>query len=711
MIDVRRVLPGSPFPLGASWDGSGTNFAIYSEHATRVELCLFDPNDHTVERLRLRLPATTGPVWHGYVSGVGPGSIYGFRVDGPYRTDDGHRFNPAKLLLDPYARAITGGIEWNTPVYGYRRGHEGGDVKPDGRDDAAGVPKSLVIDPAFDWADDRRPLTPWNQTIIYETHVKGLTKLHPDVPEPLRGTYAGFAHPAVLDHLTRLGVTAVELLPVQAFIDDDFLVRMGLRQYWGYNTVGYFAPEGRYSASGDRGGQVTEFKSMVKALHAAGIEVLLDVVYNHTGEAGRLGPTIGFRGIDNRVYYRLLQRDPAIYEDVTGTGNTVNLAHPQVLKLVMDSLRYWVEEMHVDGFRFDLAPALAREETGFNHAAAFFGAVHQDPVLSTVKLIAEPWDLGEGGYRLGGFPGNWREWNDRFRDTVRRFWKGDRAMLGDLGFRLTGSADILHASRRGPHHSVNFVTAHDGYTLRDLVSYERKHNFDNGELNRDGSDYNHSANYGVEGKTDDPTIRTTRLRQIKNLLATVLLSHGVPMIVAGDELGRTQTGNNNAYCQDNELSWINWDFGCEGRELLAFAARAIAFRGSSVALAQDAYFGGARVPRTRLRDIVWFRPDGNQMTLDDWADPERRVIAYRLVAPSPAERAALEQLFIALNASRERVRFTTPRGGTGPGQRWILELTSAEDLVCAQMRAGGKVELPERSFAVFRLGSRAETEP
>jgi isoamylase len=703
MIESSHISAGCPHPQGATWDGEGTTFALFSEHATAVELCVFDPDDPMRERDRVPMWRSVGSIWHCYVRGVGPGSPYGFRVDGPFRPEDGHRFNPAKLLLDPYAKAISGSVDWSAPVYGQRIVRRAGEAKPDRRDSGGGMPKSIVVDPYFDWKGDALLRTPWNRTIIYEAHVKGLTKQFPGVFASLQGTYAGLVHPCVLDHLTRLGITAVELLPVHAFMDDDFLVRRGLTQYWGYNTLGFFAPEGRYSATGDGGQQVSEFKTMVRSLHVAGIEVILDVVYNHTGEGGRFGPTLCFRGIDNRTYYRLIAGDLSHYEDLTGTGNTLNVFHPQVLKLVMDSLRYWVEEMHVDGFRFDLAPALGRAPDSFEQMSPFLQAIHQDPVLSTVKLIAEPWDLGESGYQLGHFPSEWREWNDRFRDAVRRFWRADRGMVGEVGFRVTGSADVYQASRRGPLAGVNFVAAHDGFTLRDLVSYERKHNLANRELNQDGADYNHSWNNGVEGASADDRIVAARKTQIKSLIGTLLIAQGVPMLCAGDEFGRTQKGNNNPYCQDNPTSWIDWTLDEVGRDILAFTTEAIRLRKSSEALTSSAFPRGKRTATNRLPDIAWFRPDGKLMTGADWANADRRAISYRLVvdAESADERPA--PLFVALNGEVGSVAFKAPGMGSRIRGGWKLALASGEPAPPTTVAPGRSVELPDRSLAVYRF--------
>ncbi|HEY6084242.1 MAG TPA: glycogen debranching protein GlgX, partial [Nitrospira sp.] len=571
-----RIWTGRTYPLGATWDGEGVNFALFSENATRVELCLFDGHDSAHESHRIPMEERTDQVWHMYLPEVRPGQHYGYRVHGPYAPEAGHRFNPAKLLIDPYAKAISGTIEWSDAMFGYRIGDEAADLSRDDRDNAGNVPKCVVIDQAFTWGGDQLLRTAWDQTVIYEVHVKGFTARHPDVPESQRGTYAGLTSPAVLDYLKSLGVTAVELLPVHHFVRDKHLFDRGLTNYWGYNSIGFFSPDIRYATFPKRGEHVKEFKTMVKTLHSEGLEVILDVVYNHTGEGNHLGPTISFRGIDNAAYYRLVPDSKRYYMDYTGTGNTLNVTHPRTLQLIMDSLRYWVQEMHVDGFRFDLASTLARELHDVDRLSAFFDIIHQDPVLSQAKLIAEPWDLGEGGYQVGNFPVGWAEWNGRYRDSIRRYWKGDNDQVGELAYRLTGSSDLYETSGRRPHASINFVTAHDGFTLNDLVSYNDKHNEANGEDNRDGTNDNSSWNCGVEGPTDHPEVNALRERQKRNFLATLLLSQGVPMICGGDEIGRTQHGNNNAYCQDNELSWYDWKLDRSTRDLFSFVQQLIA---------------------------------------------------------------------------------------------------------------------------------------
>ena len=620
-----RVWPGEPYPLGATWDGEGVNFALFSENATGVDLCLFDGGDGTTETHRLALRERTDQVWHGYLPDVRPGQLYAYRVHGPYDPAAGHRFNPAKVLIDPYAKAISGTVAWNDTLFGYRIGDPDHDLTPDERDSAPFVPKCVVVDPAFTWGDDRPPRIPWNRTVIYECHVKGMTIRHPEVPELRRGTYLGMASDAILDHFVKLGITAVELMPVHHFAVERHLAEKGLTNYWGYNSIGFLAPDVRY-ATGGRGQQVYEFKSMVKALHRAGIEVILDVVYNHTAEGNHLGPTLSLRGIDNAAYYRLVPDNPRYYMDFTGCGNSLNMLHPRTIQLIMDSLRYWVLEMHVDGFRFDLAPALARELFDVNRLGTFFDIIHQDPVLSQVKLIAEPWDVGPGGYQVGNFPIKWAEWNGKYRDTVRRFWKEDEGQVAELASRLSGSSDLYQPSGRNPYASVNFVTCHDGYTLHDLVSYEQKHNEANGEENRDGSDTNWSRNWGAEGPTDSVAILDLRERLKRNFLATLAFSQGVPMISHGDEIGRTQKGNNNAYCQDNELAWIDWNLTPTQRDLLDFTGRLFAIRAANPVLRRRQFFGGKTLGQSGAKDLAWLRPDGKEMTEADWRNAHCRVL-------------------------------------------------------------------------------------
>src|SRR5437667_2230365 len=620
MISVKAYL-GYPYPLGATWMGNGVNFALFSETATSVELCLFDNVDATEENIRIPVTEHTDQVWHVFLPDVRPGQLYGFRVSGPYDPERGLRFNISKLLLDPYAKAIAGEVTWADEMFGYVVGGKDEDVTQDFRDDAWGVPKSVVIDNAFDWQGDRKPGTPLHSSVIYEVHVKGFSNLWPEIPEELRGTYAGVGSAAAIDYLTKLGVTAVELLPVHAHIDDKGLIDRGLKNYWGYNTIGFFAPHAQYSSSGQMGQQVSEFKAMVRSLHAAGIEVILDVVYNHTGEGNHLGPTLCFRGIDNPAYYCLQPENPRFYLDFTGTGNTLNLLHPRVLQLVIDSLRYWVVEMHVDGFRFDLATALVRDREGVNMLHPFLQVIQQDPILSKVKLIAEPWDVGDGGYQVGNFPAPWSEWNGKYRDAVRSFWKGDEGRIGEMGYRLTGSPDLyLHNGRR-PYSSINFVTAHDGFTLNDLVSYNDKHNEANGEDNKDGNADNRSWNCGAEGPTEDAEVNTLRRRQMRNFLATLLLSQGTPMLLAGDEWGRSQNGNNNAYCQDNEISWFNWTRDEKQNKFLEFTRKLIRFRNAHPVFRRPKFLQGRRIRGSEIRDVVWFNPGGNEMSDDEWTSP------------------------------------------------------------------------------------------
>jgi isoamylase len=656
------VRPGHHYPLGATLDESGANFAIFSEHATAVDLCLFD--DAGNER-RVRLPQRTLHVFHGHVAGIRAGQRYGFRVHGPYEPRAGHRFNPHKLLVDPYARQIDGKADFSGPVFGYCERDHVADV----RDDARFVPKSVVFGEPFDWEGDDHPGVDWHDVVLYEMHVKGFTKLHPDVPEAHRGTFLGLAAPAAIEHLRALGVTTVELLPVHECMDEMSVAGRGMTNYWGYQTLSYFAPDQRFASR--RGHEVREFKQMVKALHRAGIEVVLDVVYNHTCEGDHIGHTVSLKGIDNRVYYQLAKDDPAKYLDFTGCGNSLNVAHPQTLKLIMDSLRYWVTEMHVDGFRFDLASTLAREGHGVDKLSAFFDIIHQDPILSRVKLIAEPWDLGEGGYQVGNFPLLWTEWNGRFRDTVRRFWTGHRGVVGDLGYRLTGSSDLFADDGRHPHASINFITAHDGFTLHDLVRYEKKHNEANGESNRDGSDDNAAWNCGVEGDSDDREIEALRARQVRNLFATLVLSQGMPMISMGDEMGRTQRGNNNAYVQDNEISWVDWDLSIGDRQqLLEFARRLLSLRRQHAAFRRRRFFTGDG-------DIAWLRRDGTPMTVDDWQRPASAFIAFMIDGKDtgvldPSGRPAKDATFyVAMNGSREPVAVALPPGA------WELVLTTS----------------------------------
>ncbi len=667
--------PGRPYPQGATWDGEGVNFALFSENATGVELCLFDHKDHEKESHRIWMEERTDQVWHLYLPEVRPGQVYGYRVHGPYEPEAGHRFNPSKLLIDPYAKALTGIIKWSDAMFGYRVGDPAEDLSYDERNNAGNIPKCVVIDQAFTWGGDTLLETPWDKTVIYEVHVKGLTMRHPDVPKELRGTYAGLASPPIIEYLQRLGVTAVELLPIHHFVTDKHLYDRGVTNYWGYNSIGFLAPDIRYSAFPDRGRKVYEFKTMVKTLHSAGIEIILDVVYNHTGEGNQMGPTLSFRGIDNATYYRLMPDNPRYYKDYTGCGNTLNVRHPRTLQLIMDSLRYWVLEMHVDGFRFDLASTLARELHDVDKLSAFFDIIHQDPVLSQVKLIAEPWDLGEGGYQVGNFPPGWAEWNGKYRDAIRRYWKGDGGLLGEMAYRLSGSSDLYEASGRRPFASINFVTAHDGFTLRDLVSYDQKHNEANGENNRDGTDDNLSWNCGVEGPTDNPAILELRERQKRNFLATLLLSQGVPMICGGDEVGRTQHGNNNAYCQDSEISWFDWNLDRSSQQLLAFTRQVIQLQQEHPVFQRRRFFQGRRIRGSEVKDISWLRPDGKEMDDEEW-NKGFQALALRLAGDAIEEadsrgRPIKDDTFLLLlNAYQDPVSFTLPAHKRGI--RWEL---------------------------------------
>ncbi|MBI3091024.1 MAG: glycogen debranching protein GlgX [Candidatus Tectomicrobia bacterium] len=709
-----RILPGTPYPLGATWDGMGVNFALFSENATKVELCLFDHPEATQENHRLGLPEYTDQVWHGYFPGIRPGQLYGYRVHGPYEPERGHRFNPAKVLFDPYAKAIGRRTRWHESLYGYRLGAPAEDLSKDERDSAPYAPLAAVVDPSFTWGDDCPPRTPWPKTIIYEAHVKGMTALHPEVPERLRGTYAALASDPLIRHLQELGITAVELMPIHHRLDERRLVDMGLSNYWGYNTLSYFAADNRYTACPDELAADREFKMMVRALHAAGIEVILDVVYNHTAEGNRLGPTLSFRGIDNAAYYRLVPRDLRSYMDFTGCGNTLNMMHPRVLQLIMDSLRYWVLEMHVDGFRFDLASALARELHEVDRLGAFFDIIHQDPVISQVKLIAEPWDLGEGGYQVGNFPVLWTEWNNKFRDTVRRFWSGDSGQISDLATRLSGSSDLYSSGGRRPQASINFVTVHDGFTLKDLVSYNNKHNEVNGEGNRDGHDDNLSWNCGVEGPSEDPRVEGLRLVQRRNILATLLLSVGVPMISGGDELGRTQGGNNNAYCQDNETSWYRWDLSPTDREFLRLARQLVQLRKKEPILQRRRFFTGRSVNESGKKDIMWLAPDGHEMGDQEWRNPEARALAVRMDASAIDEvdvhgnKVAGDTLLILFNAHPRGLSFRLP--SEAPRALWqvILDTNPYARLERRRLwKPASTYQLRGRTIGVFRLLHRS----
>jgi isoamylase len=703
---VVRVWPGEPFPLGATWDGEGTNFSLFSEGAEHVELCLCDEDDVETS---VTLVERTAFNWHCYLPEVGPGQRYAYRVHGPWAPERGHRFNPSKLLLDPYARAIEGGVDWKAAsTLPYVPGGEDADLELDDEDDAPAVPKCIVIDPGFDWEGDDHLRTPWQDTVIYEVHVKGFTVRKPGVDGDLQGTYAGLASEGAIEHLQTLGVTAVELLPVHHIVDEHHLVQKGLPNYWGYSSIGYFAPHVHYAATGTRGEQVREFKGMVKALHRAGIEVILDVVYNHTAEGNHLGPMLSFKGVDNASYYRLMPDDPRYYLDFTGTGNSLNTVHPSVLRLIMDSLRYWVTDCHVDGFRFDLAPALARGLYEVDRLSAFFDVVHQDPVLSRVKLIAEPWDVGPGGYQIGNFPILWTEWNGLYRDCVRDFWRG-RSGLSELARRFTGSSDLYQSDGRRPLASINFVTAHDGFTLADLVSYNEKHNEANLEENRDGSDDNRSWNHGVEGPTDDREIRSLRDRQARNFLTTLFLSQGVPMLLGGDELGRTQRGNNNAYCQDNELSWFSWELDERQHRLLDFTRRLIHFRAVHPVFRRPQFLTGSGPQGSGLPDSWWFRPDGRKMTRRDWCDAERRAVGLflngdEIPARTPAGDQVRDETFVVLFNGHDRpVTFVLPPRRFG--QRWKLELSTAEpDTHARYWTARGEIEVESRSIVLLRRG-------
>ncbi len=704
-----KVWPGQPFPLGATWDGEGTNFAIYSENATEVELCLFDSPEAAEPRHCCRLRERNAHVWHGYLPGVGPGQLYGYRINGPYEPGRGLRFNPFKLMIDPYARAIAGRIDYAHHPFAYPFDQPGEDWVLDDGNDAAGVPKAVVIDPTFDWQGDAPPAIPWHRTVIYEAHVKGLTMLHPDVPEELRGTYAAVTHPSVIRHLKSLGVTALELLPVHEIVDDIFLVEKGLKNYWGYNNIGYFAPAGRYAMAREYHEQVREFKEMVRKLHDADIEVILDVVYNHTAEGNHLGPTLSFKGIDNPTYYRLVPDDPRFYMDFTGTGNSLNMVHPQTLKLVMDSLRYWVQEMHVDGFRFDLAATLARELHEVDRLSAFFDIIHQDPVLSQVKLIAEPWDVGPGGYQVGNFPVLWAEWNGRYRDTVRAFWRGDPGTIAELGYRLTGSSDLYESDGRRPHASINFVIAHDGYTLNDLVSYEKKHNEANGEGNRDGENHNLSFNFGVEGPTDDEEINAHRQRQRRNFMVTLLLSQGVPMICGGDEMGRTQHGNNNAYAQDNEISWIGWELAEADQRLLDFTRRVAKLRTDHPVFRRRHFFQGRRIRGSQLEDITWLRPDGKEMTEGEWNSGFTACFGMRLGGDAMlewddhGERVLDDTFLILFNGAPSDQPFTLPTATTPVSWEFVLDtVDDAKGEASESWPAGETLSLMARSVTVLK---------
>ncbi|HEX2220226.1 MAG TPA: glycogen debranching protein GlgX [Gemmatimonadales bacterium] len=699
-----RVWPGSPTPLGATWDGEGTNFALFSEHADAVDLCLFGRPEDSDEVSRIRLRERTDQIWHAYLPDVRPGQLYGYRVHGPYAPAKGHRFNPAKLLLDPYAKAISGTIRWSDALSGYSMEPpiETRDLVPDAANSAGGLPKCVVVESAFSWGDDKHPRTPWNRTVIYEAHVKGMTMLHPDVPEEIRGTYLGLATDPIIDHLVSLGATAIELLPVHHFVTERRLADMGLVNYWGYATIGFFAPDVRY-ATGALGQQVAEFKSMVKRFHRAGIEVILDVVYNHTAEGNHLGPTLSFRGIDNSAYYRL-EEERRFYTDWTGTGNTIDIRHSRTMQMVMDSLRYWVADMHVDGFRFDLAPVLARGDVDVSPFAEFFDVVRQDPIVSKVKLIAEPWDLGPGGYQVGRFPIGWGEWNGKYRDTSRKYWRGDPGQVGDFASRLAGSSDLFEHSQRSPQASINFVTCHDGYTLHDLVSYEEKHNEANGEGNRDGSDDNMSRNWGAEGPTEAVHVVRMRERIKRNFIATLAFSQGVPMISHGDEVGRTQLGNNNAYCQDGPITWVDWKLTPLQRQLLAFTRSVFAIRAANPVLRRRNYFRHLPDHPGGQKDLTWLRPDGTEMTQADWGDPTSHVLGMLILGEATDEvdergrRLLGEAILLLTNGGARSRPFTLPPM-EAPGT-WVEILNTAHPT--PRLVRQGRVSLVAHSLMLLR---------
>ncbi|OLL77311.1 MULTISPECIES: glycogen debranching protein GlgX [unclassified Pseudonocardia] len=717
--------PGHAYPLGASYDGTGTNFALFSEAAESVELCLFDPDGSGADapggltETRMRLTEVDGFVWHGYLPGIEPGQRYGYRVDGPYDPAQGLRCNPNKLLIDPYAKAVDGPVDWDEAVFGYNFGD------PDSRNDtdsAPHVPKSVVVNPFFDWGSDRPPKIPYNETVVYEAHVRGLTTLHPDVEEDLRGTYSGVAHPAMIEHYKQLGVTAVELMPVHEFVQDHHLTEKGLSNYWGYNTIGFLAPHHAYASGSARAGsQVPEFKAMVRELHDAGIEVILDVVYNHTAEGSDMGPTLSMRGIDNHAYYRLVDDDARYYMDYTGTGNSLNVRNPHTLQLIMDSLRYWVTEMHVDGFRFDLASTLAREFYDVDRLSTFFDLVQQDPVISQVKLIAEPWDVGPGGYQVGNFPPLWTEWNGKYRDTVRDFWRGEAGTLGEFASRITGSSDLYQGDGRRPYASINFVTAHDGFTLADLVSYNEKHNEANGEDGNDGESHNRSWNCGVEGPTDDEAVLELRARQQRNFLATLLLSQGTPMLLHGDELGRTQGGNNNVYCQDNEIAWQDWELSGKHHDLVTFTAGVTALRHAHPVFRRRRFFAGrpiGRRQRDTVSDIGWFTPAGREMTEDDWDNELGRAVVVFLNGEGIADvdqrgqRITDDSFLLCFNSYWEDIDATLPPSEFGSAWEVVVDTHSGEvhppsaagqnGVDLDPVSAGSVLTLPARSLLVLR---------
>ena len=713
--NFTKQWPGSSYPLGATWDGKGVNFALFSEHATAVELCLFDSPEAEKESERIRFTEYTDHVWHAYLPEVLPGQLYGYRVHGPYEPQEGHRFNPNKLLLDPYAKGIGRDVKWADEVFGYRLGDPKIDLSFDDRDSAAYAPLGMVIDPAFTWGSDRHPHTPWHKTIVYELHVKGFTHLHPALPEALRGTYAGLASESVIKHLTDLGITAVELEPVHYFTNDRHLLDRGLTNYFGYNSLGYFAPASRYAATHIQQDAVQQFKMMVAGLHQAGIEVILDVVYNHTAEGNELGPTLSMRGIDNTAYYKLSEEDRRYYRDYTGTGNSLNVRHPRSLQLIMDSLRYWVTDMHVDGFRFDLASTLARDLYEVDRLGAFFDIIHQDPILCQVKLIAEPWDVGEGGYQVGNFPVLWSEWNGIYRDNVRRFWKGDGGLLSEFATRLSGSSDLYKDDGRKPYSSINFITCHDGFSLQALVSYNDKHNEANDEKNQDGANDNNSWNCGAEGPTDDPAINALRAQQKRNFIATLLLSAGVPMILAGDEIGHTQQGNNNPYCQDNELTWLNWDITDEQRAFLNFVRSVISIRRTQPVFQRRKFFQGRRIEGADVPDISWFQPSGEEMSDEDWNAGYTQCLGARLPGDligdvnERGEPITGDSIVLLVNAHHEAIPFTLP--SRDEELEWERLIDTAEpEAEPIKRKRGAQYEIKGRSMVILRSKPRQPAE-
>jgi len=707
-----KTWPGKPYPLGATWTGDGVNFAIFSERATGVELCLFDNLDAPKEIARVQFREQTEKVWHAFLPEIRTGQLYGYRVYGPFAPNHGLRFNDSKLLLDPYAKSIAGEIKWSDEMFGYVVGDATEDLSRDSRDNAWAMPKCVVVDPEFNWGRVKRPNTPLSDTVIYEVHVKGFTKLWNEIPEKLRGTYAGIANENAIRYLKNLGVTAVELLPVHTHLNDKALVDRGLTNYWGYNSIGYFAPHAPYSSNREPGAEVIEFKGMVRNLHAAGLEVILDVVYNHTGEGNQLGPTVCFRGVDNSSYYRLLADKPRFYLDYTGTGNTVDTLHPRTLQMVMDSLRYWVNEMRVDGFRFDLASALARDGSGVNRFHAFFKCIQQDPILSQVKLIAEPWDVGDGGYQVGNFPPPFAEWNGKYRDAMRGFWRGDEGLIGEVGYRLTGSPDLYQDDGRRPYHSVNFITSHDGFTLNDLVSYNDKHNEANGEENRDGDPNNRSWNAGVEGPTKDAKIEKFRRQQQRNFLTTLFLSEGVPMLLGGDEFSRTQEGNNNAYCQDNEISWLNWQWDDKQKSLFEFTRKLIQLRREHPVFRRPKFFEGKPVPGGEVRDVMWFNPGGNEMTMEEWTSPFVRCLGMLIsgdddeLIDERGEQVRDDTFLLLINAHYETLPFVLP-GEENLEWAQILDTTDENGFLktLKKIPSGDDFDLAARSASLFILTS------